>query len=324
MKEALYYKNLPNSKVQCELCPHFCVIASNEIGICKVRKNLDGKLFAVNYAKTVTISIDPMEKKPLFHFYPGEKILSIGPNSCNFSCDFCQNYSISQFEVQTQNLSLESLLKVCKKHKSKFVAFTYTEPITWYEYILDASKFLHENDIKTVMVTNGFINHEPLKELLPHIDAMNIDLKSMDDDFYRRLCGGRLSPVLDTIKEAAEHCHVEVTNLLITGENDSEENIRNLVDFVEKIDVNIPLHFSKYYPQYKRSNPPTPSSSLNMAYNIAREKLNYVFLGNVLFQNQTNCPNCGELLIKREFHIKNYIKNNRCPDCEHLIYGKFD
>jgi len=323
MEQAKYYKKLKDKKVQCELCPHFCVLAPEEEGKCRSRFNSDGNLFTSNYAETISISMDPIEKKPLYHFYPGQSILSIGPNSCNFSCDFCQNFSISQFEVPTYHLDLEELLRICKQKRTKFVAYTYTEPITWFEYILDSAKILKENGIKTVLVTNGFINPKPLYELLPYIKAMNIDLKSMEDDFYRKFCGGKLQPVLDTIKTAAKNCHLEITNLLITDENDSKENIQKVIDFIAEINPNIPLHFSRYFPHYKMSNPPTPKSTLHLARELAQEKLNYVYLGNIFSDTDTKCPKCNSLLIKRGFSPKILIKNNKCPFCDFEIYGEF-
>ncbi len=324
MKEAKYYKKLPNRKVQCELCPHFCIITPGNAGKCRARKNIDGVLYAANYAKTITISFDPMEKKPLYHFYPGQNIISIGPNSCNFSCDFCQNYNSSQQIVPTHEITPEMLLEICKDHLSKFVAFTYTEPITWFEFVLDASKLLKENGIKTVMVTNGFINPEPLKELLPCIDAMNIDLKAIDDEFYQRLCSGRLQPVLDTIETASKSCHVEITNLVITGENDSNENIRKLVDFVEKINPEIPLHFSRYFPVYKMANPPTSISTLEKAKEVAQKQLKYVYLGNVMTEKDTRCPKCDRLLVHRAYSTTIDILDGKCPECGTEIYGCFD
>ena len=323
MKEALYYKKLSDQKVQCLLCPHFCVIPIGENGKCNGRKNIEGKLYSTNYAETITISLDPMEKKPLYHFFPGEQVLSIGPNSCNFSCKFCQNYTSSQQKTHTIEITPGKLLDLCKQHLCMFVSFTYTEPFTWFEFVLEASKLLQENRIKTNMVTNGFVNPEPLKELLPYIDAMNIDLKSMDDEFYRNICDGRLQPVLETIKTASQKCHLEVTNLLITGENDSEEQIRKLVDFMAEVNPEIPLHFSRYFPTYKMSNPPTPISHLKKAQEIAEEKLCYVYVGNVITEKDTHCPNCNHLLISRSHTMECDIMQGKCPSCGHKIYGVF-
>ncbi|MDA3812922.1 MAG: AmmeMemoRadiSam system radical SAM enzyme [Candidatus Cloacimonetes bacterium] len=323
MKEALFYRKLDDHKIRCDLCPHNCIISSGNIGICRARKNIDGILYSINYGKTISISIDPMEKKPLYHFHPGKSILSIGPNSCNFSCKFCQNYQSSQLEVPTTIITPGKLLDLCKLHLCDFVAFTYTEPTTWFEFMLDSSKLLKENGIKTVMVTNGFINQEPLKELLPYIDAMNIDLKAFDEKFYNNICNGSLQPVLETIKTASKQCHVEITNLIITDENDSEEQINDLVDFVASVNNEIPLHFSRYYPTYKMENPPTSVSTLEMAKQIAEQKLNYVYLGNIVTERNTYCPNCDHLLICRDHPLKNDIIDGKCPSCGHIIYGEF-
>ncbi len=325
MKEAMYYKKLNAQKVQCLLCPHYCVIPEGDIGICRGKKNINGKLFAINYGKTVTVAIDPIEKKPLYHFLPGTQILSIASNSCNFDCHFCQNYHISQFDADTFEISPEMIYKYCMDNNIKEIAFTYTEPITWYEFIYDASKYLKKFGIKTVMVTNGFINLPPLKKLLPYIDAMNIDLKAMDDDFYKNLCNGRLLPVLETIRYAAKHTHLEITNLIITNENDSQEKLSELIDFIAEINPNIPLHFSKYYPTYKMHNPATPEKTLYLAKELAKGKLNYVYLGNILSDNNTYCPNCGTLLIKRNYKMtENYLQLDKCPKCNYKIYGVWE
>ncbi len=323
MKEALFYTQLKNQKVRCDLCPHNCVISPGNIGICRARKNIDGVLYAINYGETITISIDPMEKKPLYHFHPGKSILSIGPNSCNFSCKFCQNYQSSQLEVPTKTITPNKLVELCRSHNCNFVAFTYTEPTTWFEFILDSSKLLKESGIKTVMVTNGFINQEPLEELLPYIDAMNIDLKAFDENFYKNICNGTLQPVLETIKTAYKHCHIEITNLIITDENDSGKQINDLVDFVADVNPDIPLHFSRYYPTYKMENPPTSVSKLNLAKEIAEKKLNFGYLGNIVTDRNTNCPNCDQVLISRDYPFKNEIVDGKCPSCGHAIYGEF-
>jgi pyruvate formate lyase activating enzyme len=323
MKEALYYKKLSDGTIQCLLCPHYCYLNNGETGKCKGRINHEGILFAENYGKTIAHSLDPMEKKPLYHFYPGSNILSLGANSCNFSCDFCQNYQSSQEKSNTREISPESLLAHCKSTNCKFVAFTYTEPTTWFEFVLDSTKLLKKNNIKTVLVTNGYINPEPLNELLPYIDAMNIDLKSINDIFYQKYCCGSVKPVLETIRTAAKHCHVELTNLLITDANDGEADIRELVDFVASVNTDIPLHLSRYYPCYKMTNPPTTVENLENAKGIAKEKLNHVYLGNVLTDRDTFCPNCKTNIIKRRSGAVNKIENNACPNCGYKIYGKF-
>lgn len=323
MKQAYYYKTLSDKKVQCLLCPHFCILPSGQEGKCRSRKNIEGSLFVLNYGKTMSLSIDPMEKKPLYHFYPGSPILSLGPNSCNFSCQFCQNYHSSQQKVPTRTIDPNEIVKLSRQQNCGFVAFTYTEPFTWFEFILDAAEILQNNNLKVILVTNGFINQEPLKKLLPFIDAMNIDLKSMEDNFYKDICGGKLEPVLETIKTSADQCHVEVTNLLITDENDSEENINKLVDFMASVNPEIPVHFSRYYPTYKMTNPATPLEKLEQAKKLASTKLSYVYLGNVMTDRNTYCPKCNTLLIEREYTIKSHILNGKCPSCGKQIYGFF-
>ncbi|HPR17554.1 MAG TPA: AmmeMemoRadiSam system radical SAM enzyme [Candidatus Cloacimonadota bacterium] len=324
MFEAKYYTKLTDSKVQCRLCPHFCVIAPDDFGKCHSRQNIDGTLYATNYGKTISLNLDPMEKKPLYHFFPGSQILSLGANSCNFSCKFCQNYTSSQQRIDTYNITPQEIITLCHSHKTNFLAFTYTEPFTWFEFILTIAPVLKENGIKIVMVTNGYINPAPLQELLPYIDAMNIDLKSMDEKFYHHICGGSLQPVLETIRLSAKAgCHLEITNLLITGENDSVENITRLIDFMVSVDPEIPLHFSRYFPTFEMTNSPTPQPTLEMAKRLASEKLSYVFLGNVVTDYNTYCPRCKSLLIERNYKLKIHLIDGHCPSCGKKIYGEF-
>ncbi len=324
MVEAKYFKRYKEETLICELCPHYCKIGPDKTGLCKARKNVYGILYALNYAKAVSVNIDPIEKKPLYHFYPGDNILSMGANSCNLSCSFCQNYTISQHKVGTTEISPETLLKLTKKHFCNFVAFTYTEPITWYEYVLNASKYLQENGIKTVMVSNGYINPKPLKELLPYISAWNIDLKAMNNSFYEKLCHGTLDPVLRTIRTIAKKSHLEITNLVIPGENDSGGDIIDICEFIAEIDPNIPLHLSRYFPNYKMKKPPTPIKTMFFARDIAMKKLNYVYLGNIEHENKTYCPSCGKLLVERGHETVINVTHGKCPICETDIYGSFE
>ena len=305
------------------LCPHLCIISENEEGICKARANINGSLYALSYGKTVTVHEDPVEKKPLYHFMPGTKTLSIGHNSCNLKCKFCQNYHISQIQARTLDINVNQLVQHCLKNSIPSVAFTYTEPVTWYEFVLDAAIELSRNGIKTIMVTNGYINPEPLNELVKHVDAFNVDLKAFTDNFYKSLCAGTLQPVKDSIEIIASNSHLEVTNLVIPQEND--EDYTELVEFISSVDKNIPLHFSKYYPQYEMLNPPTPDSLLMEIFNYAESRLNHVYLGNILTsdENNTSCPNCGELLIERHSY-KSLVHRNFngiCPVCADKIYG---
>ncbi|KQC07608.1 MAG: hypothetical protein APR54_05870 [Candidatus Cloacimonas sp. SDB] len=323
MIEAKYFRRYKDDTVICELCPHYCKIEPEKTGLCRARKNIYGILYSLNYGQAVSVNVDPIEKKPLYHFFPGDKILSLGPNSCNLKCSFCQNYTISQTEVGTTEITPETLLKLTKIHFCNFVAFTYTEPTTWFEYVLDASKFLQENGVKTVMITNGYINPKPLKELLPYISAWNIDLKAIHDYFYVKNCSGTLEPVLKTIKTIAKKSHLEITNLIIPGENDSGSEIIDLVDFIADINPNIPLHISRYFPSYKMKKPPTPLKTLYFARDIAQKKLNYVYLGNIDNENKTFCPSCGKLLVERGHETVINVINGKCPICNTEIYGNF-
>ncbi|MEA2104656.1 MAG: AmmeMemoRadiSam system radical SAM enzyme [Candidatus Cloacimonadota bacterium] len=326
MKEALFYKKLEDNKVQCQLCPQNCIISEGKSGLCFGRTNIDGKLIAENYGKTISISLDPIEKKPLYHFYPGTDILSIGPNGCNLRCQFCQNYQISQKRSHTKSIQPEEIVRYCEKVNSIGIAFTYTEPLVWYEFILDSAKLLRKQNKKVVLITNGTINEEPLLKLLPFVDAMNIDLKAMSEEFYKKYCSGFLETVKATIKVASQITHVEITYLLIPDLNDSEEEIHKLVDFIAELDKKIPLHFSRYFPRYKLQKPITSEKTMKIAYKIAKEKLDYVYVGNIFISGtaNTHCPQCGESLIERsgyDVFVRNITQNNCCKKCGYKIKG---
>ncbi len=332
MKEALFYKPLSQKKVKCLLCPKGCIIKDGERGDCRARLNINGILYTLNYEKITSIAYDPIEKKPLYHFLPGAHILSIGTFGCNFYCPFCQNWEISQAterDVPVRHLSVEDLVAYAREYNSCGVAFTYNEPSIWFEYIKDAAPLIKDKGLKVVLVTNGYINPIPQKEILPYIDAMNIDLKAFTDDFYIKYTGGHLLPVLNSIERAkSSGIHVEITNLLISGLNDSEAEIRAMVDWVYHLDPSIPLHFSRYFPAYKMNRPPTPVSTIEMAYNIAKEKLPYVYMGNVWSQegNTTYCRHCGKPIIVREgYNITSYnIENGKCKFCGREVDGVFE
>lgn len=280
---AMYYNNQA-SKVACLLCPHKCVIKPGKSGICGVRSNKDGVLQTINYGEITAIALDPIEKKPLYHFYPGKNILSVGTFACNFTCDFCQNYSIAQYRSKSKYVSSDDLIASCIKADNNIgIAFTYNEPSIWYEYIYDTAKKLKENypGFKVVLVTNGFIEPEPLRALLPYIDAMNIDLKSFSPEYYRKVCGGDLDPVLRTIKLAANHCHVEVTTLLVRDLNDTKEEVEKIAAFIGAINKDIPLHLSRYFPTYKMDQPATDIGLMHERQKDAKKHLNYVYLGNI-------------------------------------------
>ncbi len=317
--EASYYETLEDGKVRCLLCPNFCVIADGKRGICRIRYNREGKLYADSYGEAVSLSIDPIEKKPLYHFYPTKPILSTGPNGCNFRCGFCQNSSISQGECPAQYVSPEKLTEMAARDGSIGVAYTYTEPFIWFEYIRDAGRLIHENGMVNVLVTNGYVNEEPLRELLPVVDAMNVDIKSMRPEFYSENCGGKLDDVLRTVKIANESCHIEVTNLIITGYNDTDEDFEKLVDWVYSVNPSMPLHFSRYFPHYKFTAPETPVPTLERAYEIAKAKLPYVYVGNIFLAGSadTVCPKCGNILVKRLYYTVHTdgIQNGACSSC---------
>lgn len=282
MKEALYWEKL-NGRILCRLCPHNCKIHENQLGICGVRKNIKGCLYTLVYGEISSVALDPIEKKPLYHYHPGESILSLGTKGCNFRCLFCQNWAISQDpDLRTREVTSEWVIGKAKEVKSFGIAYTYNEPFIWYEFVFDTAKLAKSQGLENVLVTNGYVNPEPLEEILPFIDAMNIDLKSIDEDFYRKVCRGSIEPVLYTIKRAAKNCHIELTNLVITGLNDSDDSITRLVDWIyDNLGESVPLHFSRYFPCYKLNNPVTSIETLNRAEQIAKKKLKYVYVGNI-------------------------------------------
>lgn len=288
VKEAKYYIKKPDGKVICTLCPPECEISRGGKGICGVRINSDGVLVSTVYGRPVAIHIDPIEKKPLYHFYPGSEILSIGTVGCNLQCSFCQNYDISQADHDSpiardaENYSPEDIINLCRKYKLNFLAFTYNEPTVFYEYMLDTAMLAQKNNIKTVAVSNGQINSEPLKELLPYIDAFNIDLKAFNNDFYKRICKGRLQATLDTLKLIKEYKkHLEITFLLIQSYNDNEEEFENMCRFVQALDDSIPFHISRAFPRYKLKMNVTPVALLERFESIAKNYLKFVYVGNI-------------------------------------------
>lgn len=303
MPEAMYYVKLPGEKVECRLCPHNCVIAPGGRGICRVRENREGNLFTRNYGRCSSLALDPIEKKPLYHFYPGSLILSAGTVGCNFRCEFCQNWEIAQEEPPTAIITPEELVQKAKEANSLGIAYTYSEPLVWFEFVLATAKLAREEGLKNVMVTNGFVKPEPLNELLPWIDAWNIDVKGFSPEFYRKIVHGSYQPVLRTAAAAVQAGgHVEITTLLVTGLNDDPDELAELVHWVTgELGVDTPLHFSRYYPRYRLQAPPTPLATMRRAWEMARQHLHYVYLGNVTDPeaNNTYCPVCSELVIKR-------------------------
>ena len=288
MKECRYYQHLDDGRVECQLCPHYCHIADGKTGICKSRRNLGGMLVSDVYAKPCSLAIDPVEKKPLYHFHPGTQCLSIACTGCNFRCLNCQNHDISQVapeDVDHYNLTPEQVVSLCLKYHCPGIAYTYTEPLTYIEYVTDCARLAHEKGLWNILVTAGYVCQEPLADLLPYLDAANIDLKSFSDEIYQRVSGGRLQPVLDTILAMKKaDVWIELTNLVIPGVNDDMDMIRRMCGWI--VDNGLadnPLHFSRFFPRYKMQDvPPTPVHTLRQARQIALEEgIRHVYLGNV-------------------------------------------
>ncbi len=320
MIEAKHWHSLDDGRIACDLCPQACRIAEGQHGICLWRTNEGGVLYAENFGQSVSVAMDPIEKKPLYHVCPGRQVLSIACNGCNLRCDFCQNWSISQERTRTSALPPEELIKLARESGSFGIAYTYTEPIIWFEYLLAAGALAHENGLLNILVTNGIVNEKPLRKLLPLVDAMNIDLKSMNAAFYRKHCHvDGLEAVKRTVRLGAEQSFIEVTNLMIPGLNDSEEETRELVDFIAGIDPAIPLHFSRYFPTFKMTIDPTPVRTLERAAEIARESLHYVYLGNVGSSGSDNtlCPERGNVLVRRAGYSGEVvgIEDGKCTRC---------
>ena len=286
--ECRYYRQLDDGQVECQLCPNHCVIANGRAGRCRSRRNHDGMLISEVYGKPCSLAIDSIEKKPFYHFHPGTKCLSLACTGCNFSCKNCQNHEISQVapsQVGHYDLQPLQIVALCKEHRCPGIAYTYTEPLTYIEYVTDTARLAHEAGLWNILVTAGYVCQEPLAELLPHLDAANIDLKSFSDEIYQRVSGGHLQPVLDTILAMHQTgVWVELTNLMIPGVNDDMTMIREMCRWiVENGLCDQPLHFSRFFPRYKMEDVlPTPIATLEAARQIAQEEgIRHVYLGNV-------------------------------------------
>ncbi|UCD73302.1 MAG: AmmeMemoRadiSam system radical SAM enzyme [Candidatus Bathyarchaeota archaeon] len=334
MKGAMFYGELEDQAVRCGLCPHRCVIQEKKRGICGVRENQEGKLYSLVYGRAISCAIDPIEKKPLFHFYPGSEAYSIATVGCNLRCGNCQNYQISQMpkdggRIEGTEIPPEKVVEEARSAECKSIAYTYTEPTIWFEYAYDTSIIASKKGIKNVFVTNGYITEEALKTAARHLDAANIDLKSMREDFYRENCGGHLQPVLDSIRLYKKlGIWIELTTLVIPTLNDSTEELQQIADFIVSVGKEIPWHVTRFYPHYKLLNlPPTPIETLQRAREIGLESgLKYVYEGNVPGEGGENtyCWNCGKILIRRLGYriLTNEIKDSRCRFCRERIDGK--
>ncbi len=321
---AKHWTKLEDNNVRCELCPYRCVLKEGQLGVCRVRKNIGGKLYTLNYGSVSSIAIDPIEKKPLFHFKPKSEVLSLSTVGCNMRCKHCQNWEISQAGMEfpyLKEMSPEEVMKIARNYEG--IAWTYNEPTIWHEFTLDVSKMAKKEGLYTVYVTNGYINKEPLREIGQYLDAMNIDVKAFRDEFYRKIAGARLQPVIDTVERAYRMgIHIELTYLIIPDLNDDSKEIRKFAEWVYELSPEIPVHFSRFFPMYKLTDkPPTPLKTMHNAYKIAKEVgLEYVYLGNTWEPEyeSTYCPNCGNLLIERVYYnteLKGLTNDGRCNRC---------
>ncbi|MBS2098058.1 AmmeMemoRadiSam system radical SAM enzyme [Carboxylicivirga linearis] len=331
MKEAEYYVSR-NKEVTCLLCPHACTLSNGQRGKCQVRRNVEGKLISESYGNVSALHVDPIEKKPLYHFHPGSKSFSISTNGCVLSCLNCQNWQISQRGIDIkpdEYLHPEGVVKMAVDTDCKSIAYTYTDPVVFYEYMIDMARVAQTHGLKNVLISSGYLNTKPLKELIPFIDAANIDLKCFDDQLYRKLNGATLKPVLQALKNLKQsNVWLEITNLIIPGWTDDMEMIRKMCSWLASEGFNdVPLHFNRFTPAYKlNSLHITPESTLQEAKMIAKENgLKYVYIGNVYGHDYTStfCFKCGELLIKRFKGVSliGLSENGVCVNCNETIVG---
>ncbi len=349
MHKAVLFKKLPKNWVKCTACSWYCQIPPGQTGICSVRQNINGTLNLLVYGQAVSVNVDPMEKKPLFHFLPGEKILSMGTLGCNFGCEFCQNWDISQASktlkltlLKSQKLNLlgtelakygisaspSYLVDYAVKHNIPAIAYTYNEPSIFVEYAFDTAKLAHKRGLKNVFVSNGYESKETLEYMRPYLDAINIDLKAFSEDFYQKICKAKLAPVLENIKRVWQlGIWEEITTLIIPGENDGQEELNKIAQFIASVSRDIPWHVTRFHPDYKMTHKSeTPKESLVKAYQIGKKAgLKYVYVGNVLNNKyeSTYCSRCGKKLISRNWHeveILNF-KNGQCGNCGEKIKG---
>jgi pyruvate formate lyase activating enzyme len=331
---AKFWESLPDSKVRCNLCRFHCVIADGRKGRCGVRENRDGLLYTLVYGQSIAENIDPIEKKPLYHFYPGSRCLSIATAGCNFRCLHCQNYQISQWPheqstIPGTQLSPQEVVRHARESRVASIAYTYTEPTIFFEYAYDTAIKAKEAGIKNVFVTNGYTTTEALESIAPYLDAANVDLKGFSDKAYKEVTGASLIGVLDCLRDYRRlGIWIEVTTLVIPGHNDSASELQEIATFIaEELGRHVPWHISAFYPTYKMlDRPPTPASTLTMARDLGRQAgLEYVYLGNVENPDggDTICPGCGKTVIKRRHMqlIDTQLTDNRCNACRYEIAG---
>ncbi len=323
MVEVPYYHR-KGDRIVCDICPVHCKLHEGQVGVCGGREVNDNVLVASNYGRVVAMHMDPIEKKPLYHVAPGKTILSVGPNGCNMNCRWCQNCDISQGRVRTEYVTPEAMAGMACNRGSVGIAYTYTEPLIWFEYLRDTMPLVRKAGGINVLVTNGYIEKEPLEELLPWIDAANIDLKFSEAGLYKKYSGAHMEAVLHTITRMHEAgVHVELTHLVVTGLVDNEDHFSRLVNWVAELDSSIPLHISRYGPRYQWEKPPTSEAFLQFAYSHAKKKLDYVYVGNIYLAgtSDTFCPNCGATFIERSgYQVRiDELDGNCCKRCGNEI-----
>lgn len=329
----MFYEEYKKGILHCFLCNHHCKIPEGKFGLCGVRQHTEGKLYTYAYGDIISSHIDPIEKKPLYHFLPGTASFSIAAIGCNFRCSFCQNWQISQLSVKKGDFTgyetkAEDIVRRALENKCKSISYTYTEPTIFFEYAYDISLLAKKNGLFNVFVTNGFMTKDALEKIHTVLDAANVDLKSFRDEFYKKVCGGRLQPVLESIKLMKElNIWIEVTTLIIPGENDSEEELKEIATFIADTGKEIPWHISRFHPDYKfDTHRPTTVGILRKAKEIGEKQgLRYVYMGNVNEESDTYCYNCKALLAKREyFSVKeSHVRGGRCEFCATPIEGQW-
>jgi pyruvate formate lyase activating enzyme len=335
IKEAMLWEPLEGGEVRCALCAHRCLVAPSKAGVCAVRENRAGKLVTLVYGEVIAAHIDPIEKKPLYHFYPGSSALSIATPGCNFRCAFCQNWEISQAPrrqgggLRGRPFPPEEIVREARDQGCRSISYTYTEPTIFFEYAYDTAKLAKAAGLANSFVTNGYMTEEALTKIRPYLDAANVDLKAFRDETYKRACGARLGPVLDSIRLMKTlGIWVEITTLVVPGLNDGKEELAAIARFIAGVDPEIPWHISRFHPDFEYTEaPPTPVKTLRAAYEIGkREGLQYLYIGNIAGESEdTVCPKCAEVLIRRQgfFVSQNGVRDGRCPSCGRTIAGVF-
>jgi len=350
MKQARLYEKLGDDLVRCTACSWYCRIAPNQVGICATRLNQKGKLYSLVYGLAIGLHLDPVEKKPLYHFYPGEKLLSFGTSGCNFGCLFCQNWEMSNqiknqkskiknlkkeltnfIKAMSQKITPKKIVEMAVNFGAKGIAYTYNEPAIFIEFAHDCMVLAKKKGLKNVFVSNGFESKESFDYIKDYLDAINIDLKSFRPEFYQKVCLSKIEPVKENIKRYFEAgIETEVTTLVIPGYNDTQKELEQIAQYLVSISPDIPWHISAFYPAYKMLDvPPTPVEKLILAYEIGKKAgLRYVYVGNVYdpLRSSTFCPKCGAMLVKREGYSVSIVnlKNGTCDKCGEKIYGRFD